>query len=326
MNKIQEKLACTHPNVRHYGKRRRQCVVCKQTWRVWKCKRGRKQLRVSIKEAAAFIEHCTKPVRKGSHTRNRAQRHLAASRRLLVNTLPFPPVPDGETLILIADAFVRHYEGAWHTWYVMLVRTQTSDQAIILPPYHRSGTETVAGWNEAFMHMPQSVATRVVALVCDGHNGLVLGARRRSWLIQRCHFHILATLQRHRSRWKKGRNTLEATSLYRAVHTVLACTNENELEEALAEIQLLKDATKSRIVRLTLSGFLTNYRDYRTYLTAPSLNLPTTSNTAETLVGLIQELARRARGFRTVATFHEWIIAFVKVRRFIHCRGKHQPN
>lgn len=148
MNKIQEKLACTHPNVRHYGKRRRQCVVCKQTWRVWKCKRGRKQLRVSIKEATAFIEHCTKPVRKGSHTRNHAQRHLAASRRLLVNTLPFPPVPDGETLILIADAFVRHYEGAWHTWYVMLVRTQTSDQAVILPPYHRPGTETVAGWDE----------------------------------------------------------------------------------------------------------------------------------------------------------------------------------
>ena len=72
--------------------------------------------------------------------------------------------------------------------------------------------------------------------------------------------------------------------------------------------------------------FLANYQDYRTYLSHPTLRLPTTNNTAETLVHLIETLSQKARGFRRVQTLNEWITVLIKVRKQIYCRPKNQQS
>lgn len=217
---------------------------------------------------------------------------------------------------------VKYLNGRWHTWYFLLVRSTTGTRATILPPYHRVGTETTPGWEEALSHLSPTTRGAIVALVSDGHRGLVLGAQRQGWLMQRCHFHLLKRLQAQRSRWRTGRNREEAEVIHTAVTTVLSTTKQRTLADALDTIEHVRTTSTSREVRTILSGFLANYRDFQTYLTHPHLNLPTTSNTAEVLVGLTEELSRRARGFRTVAALNEWITVLVKVRKTISCKGK----
>ena len=95
---------------------------------------------------------------------------------------------------------------------------------------------------------------------------------------------------------------------------------------AFAELECIMDETSSRVLRSVLSGFLTHYRDYRTYLVYPELYLPRTSNTAESLIGMIRSLCYRARGFRTIHALRAWIEALIKHRRTVRCNGVHQPN
>lgn len=243
------------------------------------------------------------------------------SRDALVERLPWPRVPQSGSLIVIADAFLQYTEHAWHTWYCILVRPVHGEDATILKPFCRKGTEVAEGWHEAFAAVPGELLSRIKALVSDGHNGLILEAGYRGWLMQRCHFHLIARLQQHRSRWMRGLHEREGKRIYALIMQALETRSPRILARSLAHLAVVGRTTTSREVRRILSGFLTNHADYRTYLRYPELHLPTTSNTAEAFVGIIRDLCRRARGFRTVRTMNQWIDALVKARKTIKCRG-----
>ena len=79
-------------------------------------------------------------------------------------------------------------------------------------------------------------------------------------------------------------------------------------------------------IRKVLSGFVSQYLDYRSYLKYPDLHLPTTNNTAESLASMIADLKRRMRGFPTFRSFERWIVALLKYKKTIACNGFHQQN
>lgn len=244
------------------------------------------------------------------------------SRSALAEKLPWPHYSRLGPVIIIADAFLQYIESVWYTWYCILVRPVDGEDAVILKPFCRKGTEVALGWHEAFAAVPEDLLSRTRALVCDGHNGLILEARRRTWLIQRCHFHLIARLQQKRSRWIRGFHQEEGRKINAFAMKALETRSARVLAQSLTHLAVIRSKTASRDIRRMISGFLSNYHDYRTYLYHPELRLPTTSNTAEAFVGLVRELCRRARGFRTVRTMDQWIEALVKVRKVIKCRGK----
>ena len=325
-----EKSPCCRGAIRRFGGRRRQCIVCLKTWSVWRRKQGKKRLRVSVDLAHRFVFARLLPTRaeRSGHpqSRNERQYRLAASRHQCAASCPWPSPPETGTLIAVADALVKRVGRRWRTVYLILVRPVEDDEAIILPPFHREGTETVIGWRQAFDALPEGVRSRIAALVCDGHRGLVHEALWRGWVLQRCHFHLIARIQGRLSKWRTGRNSAEGHRIFSLVKHVLTAAESVQLHPAITRLEECAWDARSPELKGILSGFVNHYMDYRAYLKFPGLRLPTTNNTTEALISCIEELCRRARGFTSFNTFCEWTTALVKTRCAIKCRPQNQQS
>lgn len=322
MNEIHEKSPCCRGKIRLYGTRRRQCSVCKKTWRVWKRKRGRKERRFCFETLYRYFNDSL------------IQRHLkkrtvsARLRKILTKfneEEPWEVVPTGP-LIAIADALIEYIEGYPYTVYFILVRSINGTQAVILPPFMLIEAERGFGWDQAFQRIPSDILNRIVALVCDGHAGLISAAHYFGWVVQRCHFHLLARIAHNASFGPLGKNRPLGIRIQKLVHIVLYAREMSDITLALDEIRLIKSSITSRTFRTVLSGFLKNYDDYRSYVQFPQYHLPATSNTAEHLVGLVRDLQYRAHGFRTPASLFAWINGYCKYQKTVTCRSKIQPN
>lgn len=328
MKNLHAKSLCCGGRIIRYGRRRKQCVFCKRTWRLRKKKTGRKRKRtdkqIVIKYLSGMLLSPAGQAKIKKRNSDNFERKLIRSRDIFIRNTSWPDIPAGN-LILIADAFVQIIEKQWHTAYVLFVRSICEEKAVILPIFWKTGTETSIGWNEALNAVPESVKDRILALVCDGHRGLVNYAHWRGWPIQRCHFHLIARIQGRRSKWKTGRHAEEAKRIFELVNIVLKENDEKCFRKALAQIEEMGWETKSPELKKTISGFVKNYRDFRTYLSHQELNLPTTSNTAESFIGLIRNLLGKAKGFRTLESFKKWTDAFAKQKQNIFCR-KNQPS
>lgn len=325
------KSACVDGSVIRFGKRRRQCTKCGSTWRVRQKRRGRKRRRPNDQLIKDFLDH-----RIATLSALSAKRHVAQStiqervHTMLIQFLrhtPWPVLPLQSPLILIADARVKYIAGhGWLTTHFLFLRPVEHVEAVILPPFWRRGTEVVAGWREAMDTLSPEITQRIVALVCDGHNGLVSEARWRGWILQRCHFHLLKRIQSRRSRFRIARHKEEATTIFSYVHRVLESPLGTDLMPSLNILEEIGWTSSSPEIRNVLSGFVTNFEDYRAYLKYPHLRLPTTSNTAESFNQCVHELVYRARGFRSIASLKHWIEALIKHKKKIKCNGAYQPN
>lgn len=329
MNKKHEKSACCRALVIKFGNRRRQCVKCRKTWSVWKKRRGRKRKRVSKNLVQEFLNRDIASVaslaRKRNCSQSKIQKFLKRSRDLFLQKTSWGEIPKGQ-LILIADAVVEMIEGRWQTVYFMLVRPVSDCEAIILPPVFIKGTETVKGWKATVDSLEPGVKERIVAIVCDGHVGLILESKWNNWLLQRCQFHLWARIQSRRSRSKISRNIEEAKKIFEHVHLILNSKQQLTIQLSLNILEEIGWHSRSPEIRKVLAGFINNYKSYRTCLDHPELNLPTTSNTAESLASHIGDLKRRMRGFPTLNSFTLWLTAVLKHKKKVKCQGIHQQN
>ena len=278
-----------------------------------------------------YLDHQTPSLRDMAKRYNLSEAvlkyHLKKSRQKFVLKTSWPSLPQRQPLIAIADAMVRYTKKGWHTFYFVLLRSAGGNCAVIAKPYVQRGTETYLGWSEALERLPQRAKSSIAALVCDGHSGLVNCARKYGWIVQRCHFHLIARLQSRRSKWRTGRHQEEGKRIYVLVDKVLTTKNKKTILRALVELEEIGWLSSSPEIARTLSGFVKHYEDYRTYLKYPELNLPKTSNTAESFIGCIQKLCQRTRGFASLDSLKEWIEALIKYKKIIKCNGmKNQPN
>lgn len=232
-------------------------------------KRGRKQARGSIELLARFFDHVIGSSRaRALHAREcprTLQRQLERSRDLLRRTRSWPSLPKDVPLILVADAMVKCIGRHWYTVYCMLVRTIHDSEAWIAPPVLLPGKEYLPQWMQALNSLPVSVLSRITALVCDGHGGLLNYAHDRHWLIQRCHFHLLAAVQGRRSRWGMSRHRAEGEAAYRLVKEALETPDECAVASVLYRIDDAALSTSSPELRRVLRGFVNHAADFRTY-------------------------------------------------------------
>lgn len=322
MNKIHEKSPCCNASIRLFGDRRRQCSSCKKTWRVWKKKRGRKHDRLSMDLLYRYFE--------GKQDSSRLEKNVRSARlRSLLKKFneetSWPESPKGP-LIVIADGLIEFFKGEKYTVYFILVRSIGSSKAFILPPYFRAGGEVVAGWQEAFAQVPDEIFDRICALVCDGHGGLIYLAKAMHWLLQRCHFHLLAGIAHCASFGPLNKTRGLGLRIKNLVEMVLYHKNLEDVNVALEALLEMKKNITSRNLKTVISGFLRHHEDFRTYLNFPEHFLPTTSNSAEFLNARVRDLQYRAKGFRTPQSLFAWITGLCKYKKSVTCRGKNQPN
>ncbi|MFZ2593141.1 MAG: transposase [Minisyncoccia bacterium] len=299
-----------------------------KTWTVRPKKRGRKARRATATPVRKYLNHERVPISRECRVvtvnASRSAR-LRKERDAFNEKQSWHPIPDGP-LILIADAIVKYRKGSWHTWFFMFLRAVDDEDAVILPPYYARGREAYAEWSNALDTIPPDALGRVKALVSDGHRGLVSYALRSNWLIQRCHIHLLMAIQARRSRWAMSRRREEGEELHTLTDCVLNDLCSKKATQALERIEEIGWLSSSKMLKKVLQGFVTSAEDYRTYINYPELNLPATSNTAESLNALVDDLSSRARGFRTIVSLNAWIIALCKERGTMKCRGKYQQN
>lgn len=330
MSKKHAKSPCCGDKIIRFGGKRRQCVDCRKTWRIRKSTRGKKRKRLSKNSVVSFLNHTIPTLRALALLRHKStsamERRMSLALNKFLADTPWPVIPEEKDLIVIADAMVVYLEKKWHTWHFLLVRPTDGNEAIILPPYHQPGTETGKSWREAFASAPKDILSRVRAIICDGHRGLVSEAKWKGWILQRCHFHLIARVQGRRSKWKSGRRYQEGKLIYGLVKTALTTANQKVLGKTISTLEEMGWRESSPELKKVLLGFVNNHKDFRAYLLYPELKLPTTSNTAESLIGCVQALMHRARGFRTIVSAEKWISAVIKNKQKIKCNGFRQPN
>jgi transposase-like protein len=188
-----------------------------------------------------------------------------------------------------------------------------------------SGKESADGWRITWENIPVGLRKRIKALVCDGYPNLVHLAKREKLLVQRCHFHLIASIKNYVTAGPLNRSGSLGQLVLNATQIAINTPDEHKLESALEEIWMLIKIAKSKKLKARLRGLLRDIDDFRTYRTYPELNLPTTSNTAESLVQYVRDLMYKARGFRTADSFMRWVKALCLVKKTMICNGKNQP-
>lgn len=329
MNTKHTKSPCCGTSFQRWGNRRRYCVHCHKTWRIRHKKRGRKSKRVNEKMALKYFRRQLPPLRVLAQQRNCGksvlQDGLQRSLRMYVqkNQEKWKKMfHHSGGLIAVADAIWYRVAGQKYTIYVILLRPVQSSQAIICPPLILPGHEDFLGWQQAFDNLPTALKVRILALVCDGGTGLILAAKSRNWIIQRCHFHLISAVQNYLTTSPRSTQRTYALHVMQIVQLLLRTNESKKLSPLLTELTEIRRQSTSRGLRRVLGGLLQNYSDYHAYFKYPGLNLPTTSNSAESSIQCIRDLMYRCRGFRSLATLKCWLAASSIFKKTIQCNGK----
>lgn len=334
MKHLHEKSPCCRGKIRRFGKRRRQCCVCKKTWRVWKKKHGRKKRRRYSAAILNFLNNKRGPFTHQAAEYGLREETFRSRVRLelekFISKSPWPAIPDGP-LVAIADAIAqtvrrRCGQEIWTVYFIFLRPVQSS-KAVIMPPLIRLGAETdKGGWQQALDALPLEIKNRILALICDGSRDLLAYAKKEKWVIQRCHFHIRRAIANYIRTGPASRNRKLGLKIKNLVDIILLDSQESGAWKAIIELSNLLPSIHSRFLICRLRGLIKNHIHFRNYIYHPELRLPNTTNTAESFNSLVRDLQSKARGFSSIDSFKRWLIALCKHRKTMTCNGKkYQP-
>jgi len=250
------------------------------------------------------------------------------ARRLdgLLHRLPIPRMPHGP-LIAVIDGWWVSCAGQPFTLYIVLLRPVAGQHATVMEPLLLPGRESEEGWAQALAALPLKAQHQIVAVVCDGAVVLWPLIRSRGWLLQRCHFHLLASIRNYISAGWRSRKRNLGKSIFNTVQTTLRTNAPDELVVLRLRLLRLIRQVKNWKLRSRLNGFLRNLEDHHTYLRHPELHIPTTTNAAECVCGLVSDTIHRTRGFSTPESLHRWITVQIRLMKPVRCNGfNYQPN
>lgn len=320
MANLHEKSLCCQGKIRRFGGRRRQCALCYRTWTVWPKKRGAKPFRSKLSLVSSYLENRSGPLR---NPKLQARTRKAANR--FVTKISWAKVPKGK-LVAIVDGMYQKIGRREYTFYFILLKPVGKAKAFIRSPLCLPGGESSNGWQQAFNRLPGKIEKEIAALVCDGRRALLLLARKRRYRLQRCHFHLKARVRHYARSGYLSRHPGVGQTVQKLVSVTLTTKDERKLNRAVSQLKVLRREVFSAGLAQVIGGFSRNYRSYRTYLRYPALDLPITSNAAESLIGSVRELQHRARGFRSRRSLLLWVTALLKHRQFVTCNGKNNQQ
>ena len=316
------KSPCCRGRINHFGKRRRQCSICKHTWRIRQKHRGRKCKRFATallsrvlleKHTIAQEKSIVRLSRSGIAMRYaKAMQSLVNKRHSLhLSSSPYTLLGDG--------LYFKFKRREW-VMYLMAVKSARGKKAYFLDPVLLEGRECYERWVKAVATIPPNVKSRVCAFVSDGFRGSQLLSEQNYWLHQRCHFHLLANMvrgkgkRRYRIRSSRLRDTLVETT-----RIILSSRDTHLLAQARETMRrLIRRLTCPPYIRKQALEFLEREQDFRTYLRYSKLNLPTTTNAIESTGRIVRRATRTAR---TPQSLLLRATAFLLLKRYVICNG-----
>lgn len=321
------KSPCCRGNINRFGKRRRQCSICKHTWRIRQKRRGRKRKRTAIPLLNRILLERHTIVQERRNVRlsrsGIAVRYVKAMRSLVSqgHSLRFSRGP----YALLGDGLYFKFKRKEWVMYLMAIKSIRNKQAYFLDPVLLEGRECYERWVQAIATIPQAVKKSIRAFVSDGFRGSQLLSKQSHWLHQRCHFHLLANLVRGKGKRRyRIRSSRLRDKLLEETRTSLSSQGARTLAHARKTIQkLISRSTCPPYVRKQALEFLERERDFRTYLKYPELRLPTTTNAIESTGQMIRKATRTAN---TPQSLILRATAFLRLKKFVICNGNHQPN
>lgn len=329
MKNVHVKSPCCQETIIRYGNRRRQCAHCGTTWSIRPRKRGRKRRRIHrvlISQVFSDKRTLTSLARRKGISQpgitKRFRRSLAWYGRRKPACVSFR----ARAYILLADALWFRFSDERWTLYLRALKPTTHHTATFLDPILLPGKENARDWRNVIGSTPESLKNRVKAFVSDGFRGSKKIAKCYRWIFQRCHFHLIAQLQVRRGRRKRslpGRQTRE--DVYQTVRAILVRKNRSRvrmLKEQLKTVIRRRDCPRK--LRSIVREFLRDISHFRAYLNHPHLNLPTTTNTIESMNSAIRSVCGN---LRTPESLARWTIALIKHHSTFTCKGtKYQQN
>jgi hypothetical protein len=326
MKKLHSKSPCCRGIIYRFGQRRRQCSLCKKTWRIRLKKRGRKQRRVhpdisrTVLERGESLRHQAKRLKKN---RESLRRKHHQNLEHLLKRLP-KPIASGGSLIAVVDGWAVTIKGERYTVYLILLRAVSDNRAVVMEPYITKGYEHLPAWKVAFEELPNGTKKRICALVSDGLTGMHGLAREYGWVYQRCHFHLLKMMQSLRGkRWSTVKHKALRENMYQMIVAILQAPTERCVLKLSYQLrQSLANPKCPKWFALRTRGFFKQLAYFRSYRHFTDLHLPTTTNSAENICRALTNTKRKARGFSSVASLRLWVIVQIRTMKPILCNGK----
>jgi transposase-like protein len=220
--------------------------------------------------------------------------------------------------ILLGDALVQRLAGKAYTIYLFLAHPITGNEATVCLVRTVAGHESGKEWRTSLELLPPAMRASTKALVCDGHAGLTALAATHGWVLQRCCFHVLKSLNKNLRLWHHAKP--EAYRIHALVHTGLESADDEKVYQALERLRVYADTGASKEVASILRGLVLHVRDFRNYIYYPELHLPRTNNTCESSFRRVRALQSKARGWRSPASYHEWVKYILLSSPSMHCR------
>lgn len=321
MKKLHEKSPCCRAKIYKFGGKRRQCSVCKKTWTLWAKKRGAKPSRPNRKLLEKVLIEKRSLLSAGMTKKHLAKSTLSTklskAMRSCLRKSDDIVLSDGPA-ILVIDALWFQFKNIRWTLYLGAIRSIDSKQAEILEPKLVCGRECYLGWKSFIDGLPDNVKTRVKAVVADGFRGIDRIAKMHNWILQRCHFHLIAQLQVNRGRWKKMPDTPMREEIYHTIVKLLvARESKYVLEEHLKS--LIRKPNCPRRLKMIASEFLRHLHQFRSYMIYPELKLPATTNSVESLNRIIRT---HCKHLCTPESLLLRVTTLLKIRKIITCNPK----
>lgn len=292
------------------NKRRRQCSLCRKTWTIRPRRRGRKQKRQQPRFSYRVLTErrsLRSFARNGYLGREKIRRRFHRSLDRLTRSSPESLIPTGP-LIAVVDAIHANCEGLDVMIPIILIRSLYKEEAIVAVLDVRIGGESEFNWSQAFEILKPEIKSRIMALVSDDCLGLVRYARSQNWIIQLCNFHLKARFRVILGRKQRVAFREERHLAWQLVQLVASENNSFKIGFYLRLLKRLgqrQDIPKQ--LRIHVNGFLRNWKDYRTYLEYPKLNLPNTTNSVEAIASIIRRMLRERYGFKTIKSLKRWL-------------------
>lgn len=236
---------------------------------------------------------------------------------------PGPQMIPRGPLVLLADGLWFEFDGIPWVLYLMALKPCRGNAATFLDPVLFQGREGASRWQQAFAAIPPGAARRIQAIVTDNLPGMRRLAHQRRWVLQLCHFHLLLKLQALR---RGVRYTLRGGAvreeIHQLIHAALELPEGRRLSKTIERLKRLShgDCGTQRI-QAAVCEFLSTLQCYRSYLAHPSLGLPRTTNSVESMCRLLREMFRSSRAGSNPDSVLLWAAALIRLRPKVMCNG-----
>jgi hypothetical protein len=252
---------------------------------------------------------------------------IAARFKVAVRTFVATPpasLPKGPYVLVVDGVYFKFRRKEW-VLYLMAVKPVRSPRMYFLDPILVPGRERIEIWKEAINTIPQDIEKQIRGLVSDGLRGFQSLAQTHGWVHQRCHFHLLASLVRGKGKRRyRTRGSSVRDEVLKLVRIMLADVSKAKRDCARQTLRTrITEQACPAYVRKHVIEFLEREQDFRTYLTYPKLNLPTTTCAMESTGRLVRRATRTAR---TPESLKLRAIAFLRLKRSVVCNGSDTPN